>query len=186
MRTKGFIIFIIIFTIVYFISLYIYDKLSVKLNNKKIMENASDLIDMNVFIKFANFYNLQVNVTKEIIVQIYMDVRQTESIKISFLGEKYKISNIEFVVIVLYLEYLKLIKSKNISLDNNFIKDMSYKEQNMVNKYSSYFNDKKDCDFIRQNVVGSSMDELNIISSSYLVPGVRMIDSKLYYVGDYL
>ena len=103
MRTKGFIIFIIIFTIVYFISLYIYDKLSVKLNNKKIMGNASDLIDMNVFIKFANFYNLQVNVTKEIIVQIYMDVRQTESIKISFLGEKYKISNIEFVVIEILL-----------------------------------------------------------------------------------
>lgn len=186
MRLKEFIIFIAIFTVVYIIFFVLYDKLMNIKAEKERKEYALSLIKIEQYVKFASFYGIQATATLETILRVFLDFRDGKNCIISKQAKVYNLNNLEFVVIVLYLEYLNLMSKKIISLENDSMKKTTFVEQNMIQKYSSYFQGKRDLEFIINNAGTNTTNDLNTMNKYFLMPGVRLIDSKLYYVGDYL
>ena len=116
-------------------------------------------------------------------MQIYLDYEEKDYI-ISKEASFYNISNTEYVMITLYLEYLKLINKKVINLKNDTIKVPSLKEQEIVRKYSIYLLEKKSIETITEAFGNTAQNDLLFLNNSLLMPGVRLIDSVLYYYGD--
>lgn len=187
MRVKEFLIFIIIFTIVYILFFIIYDKLSLKKSKSKVKKQAKEKISIDNYQTFANFYGITtVMASIETMLHIYDDLLIDKNITISEEAKKYNLNNIEYVVIVIYLEYLGLIIKKNISLDFDIIKRLTILEQNMIQKYWPYFVNKASLEEITRNLGQNAINDIVIMNNNFLIPGVRLIDSKLYYVGDNL
>ena len=186
MRKDQFIVFLIFFTILYIIFFYFYDKIVEKKYNNLLLDKANNLIDMNIFFKFANFYEIKCNVSKELILKIFLDYYVDKNCIISLAASNYNLNNNEFVLIILYLEYLNLLPIKSISLTNNYMNKLSYNEEKLIVKYKEYFENKNSYNDIISFIGNNSCDELYIINLNYLFPGIRIIDSNIYYVGDYL
>ena len=187
MRVKEFLIFIIIFTIVYILFFIIYDKLSLNKSKSKVKKQAKEKISIDSYQTFANFYGITtITASIETILHIYDDLLIDKNITISEEAKKYNLNNIEYVVIVIYLEYLGLIIKKNISLDFDIIKRLTILEQNMIQKYWPYFVNKASLEEITRNLGQNAINDIVIMNNNFLIPGVRLIDSKLFYVGDNL
>lgn len=186
MRTKEFIIFIVIFTVLYIAFFIVFDRVMDNKTKEKRQEYAKNLIKLEQYIKFANFYGIQTIANIETIMQIYTEFCDGKDCIISEKAKSYNLSNLEFVVIILYLEYLNLMNKKIISLEMDSMKKTTFVEQNMIQKYTTYFKDKRDFDFIITNMGKNTLNDLTNINNNLLMPGVRLIDSKLYYVEDYL
>ena len=187
MRIKEFLMFIIVFTIVYILFFVIYDKLSLNKSKGKIKKQAKEKITIEEYQKFANFYGITtISASIDTILKIYDTLLLNNDLTISTEAKKYNITNLEYVIIVLYLEYLELIIKKNISLDHDIIKKVSIVEQNMIQKYMPYFIKKASIEEITKSLGPNSINDIFIMNNSFLIPGVRLLDSKLYYVGDYL
>ncbi|MBQ3297564.1 MAG: hypothetical protein IJG97_02025 [Bacilli bacterium] len=186
MRLKEFIIFIAIFTVVYIIFFIIFDRLKSKKEEKERQEYAMSLIKIEQYVKFASFYGIQATATLEVVLRVYNDFYSGKDCIISKQAKVYNLSNLEFVVIVLYLEYLNLMNKKIISLEKDSMKKITFVEHNMIQKYMAYFQAKRDLNFISTNGGSNALSDLTTMNKFFLMPGIRLIDSKLYYVGDYL
>ena len=186
MRTKEFIIFIVIFTILYIVFFVVYDKLMDKKLKKETRERAKSLIIIDQYIKFASFYGIKATANAETILKIYDFQNLGKDCTISKEAASYNITNLEYVVIVLYLEYLTLINKRIISIDLDLIKHTTFVEQNMMQKYVTYFQNKTSFDDITSVMGKNASNDLTLMDKQFLMPGVRFINSKLYYVGDYL
>ena len=186
MRTKEFIIFIAIFTVVYIVFFIIFDKLMDKRAAKKRKEYAMSQIKIEQYVKFASFYGIQATATLEVISRVYNDFCDGKDGVISKEASTYNLTNQEFVAVILYLEYLNLINKKIVSFETDSLRRTTFIEQNMIQKYTTYFKDKRDIDFIVTNMGKNALNDLTNMNKQFLMPGVRLIDSKLYYVGDYL
>lgn len=186
MRTKEFIIFIGIFTVCYIIFFIIFDKLSDIKTKKDAIKKAKSLITLEQYAKFASFYGVQATASIDTIIKIYNEFITCGDCLISEKAKSYGVTNLEFVVIILYIEYLSLINKRMISLEMDSIKKTSFVEQNMVQKYNTYFKEKKDYDSIIETMGNNAANDLATMNDTFLMPGIRLINSKLYYVGDYL
>ena len=183
MRLKEFIIFIIIFTIVYILFFVILDYI----NNKKDDPNKLLRAELNInnYYNFALFYGIKSNINIDIIINIYNLMNNSNNIKISYIANQYNISNLEVVVIVLYLEYLNYLKEKSININNDIITNFSSQDKMLFDKYINFFRNKADYNTIINSSNSVSRDELNYINSYFLIEGVRIINNQIYYVGDY-
>ena len=186
MRLKQYLIFLVIFTIIYFIFFAFFDLISNKLAMKKYLKKARNSIVLNQYMNFASFYGVKGTVNEELIYNIFLNLRNDNDIIITNIANFYKIDRLEFVSIVLYLEYLKLLRSKKIVLDRDLITKSNYMDDNMVMKYVTLFDNKSSIDTIVSNSGKNSITDLTYLNDNFLIPGIRLIDSKIYYVGDYL
>ena len=184
MRLKEFIIFIFIFTVCYIIFFIVFDKISIIRSIKNQKKLAKSLIQINQYLSFAEFYGIDGTVSSEMIFSIFDYLRENYEKSIFTLASSYKVSNYEMVIIILYLEYLKLIPKKSISLDEDDLHNISFVDQGMIQKYTVYFQNKSDFHSISTSVGGNVFNDLAYMDKHFLMPGVRFIDSKLYYVGD--
>lgn len=183
MRLKQFLLFLGIFTVCYILFFIVYDYIKSLIISKSEIKNARNKINTDSYRNFANFYGIQSTAVKDKIMQIYLDYEEKDYI-ISKEASFYNISNIEYVMITLYLEYLKLINKKVINLKNDTIKVPSLKEQEIVRKYSIYLLEKKSIETITEAFGNTAQKDLLFLNNSLLMPGVRLIDSVLYYYGD--
>lgn len=184
MRTKEYVIFLLIFTVCYILFFIIYDKLSIKVMQKRTLKHAYSMIDIDKYNSFATFYGIRSNISEDVIKCVYNDFKNIVNVKISDYSNKYKISSYELVVIILYLEYFNLISKRNIIFENDLIINTTYIDQNLINKYYSLFYNKSDLKKISSTMGDSALNDINYLNSRFLVPGVRLINSTLYYVGD--
>ena len=184
MRIKEFLIFLLIFTIIYILFFLVYDYINNLKINKKSKEKALTLINIDSYNNFARFYGLSLGISKELILNIYDDIKHLNSICISEFSKKYNISVNVFIVIIIYLEYIELLGRKSISIESDSINELSSKEGNMVFKYSNFFKIKGSIEAFISSFGDISLSDLIYIDKFFLFPGVRYIDSKIYYVGD--
>ena len=56
----------------------------------------------------------------------------------------------------------------------------------ITQKYLEFFNNKCNLGDITNKMGRNSINDIYYINSNYLVPGVRLIDSNIIYVEDYL
>ena len=184
MRLKEFVIFIIIFTILYIAFFVIFDKITLKRQIKKARERVLSLMDEKKYYTFACFYGVQKTLSKELLLSIYDDIQSLDSIKISDYSDKYQITPYEFIIVILYFEYFQLIERKNIGIQENYIHDADYKDQALVYKYGTVFLDKLSYSEIVSKIGNDANQELNYLQERFLFPGVRFLNSTIYYVGD--
>ena len=184
MRLKPFIIFIIIFTIIYFVALAVYDHFTNKKDEKKTAESNLLLLNLEKLKKFALFYNLNITINEETLRIMYEELRTINSIPISSLTGKYNITKEELIVIIEYLEYLGLMKTLSIHTNQDLISSLDTKEDSIVIKYSIQFSNKYDYNTIIRNVGLGADKEIQTIIDNHLIPGVKFENSTLYYVGD--
>ena len=148
MRTKEFIRFIIIFTILYIIFFLIYDFFVKKNDKRRLVRLAKKAIKMDDYLKFCSFYAIEGTASLKTILKIYLNYVDNRNCTLSLAASNYDLSNFEFSTIIIYLEYLKLISSRIVSINNNCVKMTTYSEQNLIQTYSKYFDEKKDYNFI--------------------------------------
>ncbi len=184
MRLKEFIIFLFIFTICYILFFILWDRKSLRDSIKKEKKRVIGLIEGNKFSKFAMFYGLQATLSNDVIFLIFQDIQQISRIKISFYSNKYGISSQEFVVLFLYFEFLSLISRKAISVHEDFIYPISIADQNLIHKYDVYFKEKDSFEVLTSKLGNGILKDISHLEYFLLVPGVRFIQSQLYYVGD--
>lgn len=185
MRLKPFLLLLLIFTILYILFFRFYDVVSHKRSIKKEKEKALKKISLEGFTSFALFYGIQSTCSVETIILIYTDfmVSKTNK-KISEEAKKYAISNIEYIIIILYLEYLTLIPKKIFPAGKDIVMDPNLNDQNLVDKYSLYFNNKYSLQDIVKAFGSNVLNDLYYLDSVFLVPGVRYQNNTIYYVGD--
>lgn len=186
MRLKQYLISLAIFTVIYIIFFIIFDRVSNNIAMKKYLKKARSSIVLNQYMNFASFYGVKGTVNEDLIYNIFLNLRNDNDIIITNIANFYKIDRLEFVAIVLYLEYLKLLKGKKIVLDKDLITKSNYMDENMAMKYVSLFNNKSNIDTIVSSSGKNSITDLTYLNDNFLIPGIRLIDSKIYYVGDYL
>ena len=184
MRLKEFIIFIIIFTIIYFAGFAIFDHFKNKKDEEKTVKNNYQLLNINNLIKFGLFYNTNITINLDTLTKMYEEFKNVIGLSISNTAKKYNISNDEFVVIFLYLEYIGLISTKAINISQDSISSLNIKEDSLIVKYSLQFSNNYDYNTIIRNAGLGSDKEINYIMEKFLFPGVKLDNSNIYYVGD--
>lgn len=184
MRLKEFIIFIIIFTICYFLFFIIYDKgqlLKEKNRRKKLIDQA---LNANQYFHFAQFYGLPKGLPEDLLRTIFGELDSRKEFRLSDYCKMYQISPYEFVVVILYFEYFHLIEKKHVSIEEDTVKPISSNDQEYIIQYGTYFYEKSDVSKIVMAKGERAKQDLQYIQSYFLYPGVRYLDSKLYYIGD--
>lgn len=184
MRLKGFIIFIIIFTIVYFVGFYIYDRFASKKATEKINKEAKNTIDLDKYRIFCSFYNITPSVDKNVLEALQTSLNLTLNNDLNQLASTYSISINELIVIVLFFEYLGIIKMRKILTENNCCVPLKSNDESLLLKYSLVLSNKFDYDTITKRIGLNSDKELLYMSNNYLMPGIILKDKILYYVGD--
>ncbi len=183
MRLKAFIIFLIIFTIAYIVFFILFDRFMEKKNDtSKLLKKE---LDMNKFYNFARFYNINTTIDINIVLNIYNLMKDTDNIKISYIANQANVSQEEVVAVVLYLEYLNYISEKSINTENDMIMDFSVQDKAMFDKYINYFRNKTDFNTLINSIGNNAKDDLLYIHKYFIVEGVRIINNRIYYVGDY-
>ncbi len=185
MRVKEFIMFIIVFTICYVGFFVFFDIVHNKNSQKKQEKRLHNLFQTNKILVFLKFYGIENPVvTGELLKSIYEEIKNMSSISISVYSEKYGIQPYEFVVCVLYLEYFQFISRKSVSVENDLMKTIDSTDQQLIMKYGTFFSEKKSYQQIIDIVGDTAVKELNDCNQCFLTPGVRIINSTVYYVGD--
>lgn len=184
MRLKEFIITIFIFTIFYILFFIMFDKYTMKKEQKKKEKKMESILDENKFLLFARFYGLDATVSKEVLQSILNEVSKMASISISNCSNNYQLFPYQFVIAVLYLEYYQLFSLREVYLEGNVIVPVRQNNQGLVTKYKPYFVDKLSYQEIVQKLGQNAVKELALLNQLFLIPGVRIIGSQIYYVGD--
>ena len=184
MRLKEFVIFIIIFTILYITFFIIFDKVVLKRQIKRERSRVLSLMNEKKYYTFACFYGVQKTLSRDLLLTIYDDIHTLKSFKLSDYSEKYQISVYELIIVILYFEYFQLIERKNIGYQENIINNADYKDQGLVYKYGTLFLDKLSYSDIINKIGNVASAELSYLQERFLVPGVRIMNSTIYYVGD--
>ena len=142
---------------------------------------------MNVekFCKFAKFYGLEtITVSCEMLFSIYQDVSKDNTISIYEYTEKYHLSIHEFVICIVYFEYCYLIGAKNISVEEGMIRPLDYTDQGLLLRYGVFFTNKNSYAQILEQLGNQAIHDLEYFNERFLIPGVRILNSNIYYVGD--
>lgn len=184
MRLKEFIIFIIIFTIIYFVGFAIFDHFQRKRDLKKASINKQKLIDLNKYQKFASFYQISPIATQEILNNIYTSIQNNYYINLTTFSSGFGISPTELVVIILFFEYIGIINKRGISLNNDCTIPLNDNDESLIMKYSLYLSNKMDYNSIIRGAGFNSNKELEYLNSKLLLPGVIINNNEIYYVGD--
>lgn len=185
MRLKEFIICLIIFTIIYFGFFILLDLFKDKRAEKKYINNVKKYININYYKKFARFYGIEGSISIDILLSIQKYFTTAiYPIRISQIANRYNISPYELVVCVLFFEYLNIFPKKCFSFEKDIICNLNMIDLNLSNKYNSYLIEKKPFDVIISTVGGNAFNDLVHLNQLFLIPGVRLINNKLYYVGD--
>lgn len=184
MRLKEFIIFIIIFTILYVLFFMVFDYFKNKSALEKNKEDKEKNFDTNQFTKFAKFYDIVTEINTEIIKSIYMDIKNNYSISLSQISAKYNISINELIIVILYLEYKDLIIKRSISKNLDCTSPLTEKEEALVLKYSLLLFNKYDYNSLIKNAGFGAEKELDYMMNKLIIPGIRIENSTIYYVGD--
>ena len=176
MRLKEFMITIIIFTIIYVLFFVILDLLESKKEKDRERKRMDSLFQEDPIAVFFQFYAVKNNgVTPSLLKTIYADMKRTTSLSLSIY---------EFVVAVLYLEYYQLTSRRNISIQEDLMKMIDFHDQELIMKYGSFFLEKCSYQEILERIGNSANQDLEFCNEHFLIPGVRMIDSTIYYVGE--
>lgn len=184
MRLKEFIIFIIIFTIIYFLGFYIYDSIVNKKASEKRDKEVKDTINIEKYKIFCNFYNVTPSIDKSILEAIHVTLKQSLNNDLNQLVSAYSISMNELIVAILFLEYIGIIKTRKILVENNCCVPLKESDEVLMMKYSLMFSNKFDYDTVTKRIGLNSDKELLYMSTHYMMPGVILKDKILYYVGD--
>ena len=185
MRVKEFIFFIIIFTILYFLILRIYDYYKGKKDIKEKEKRNLELINFDNYSKYAKFYNIVTTVNENTLKSIYLDIKDLDNYKISNLWNRYNLSLEEVIVIIEYFEFIKIINIKSINVENDEVLRPNENEELLLVRYYSFFSNKYDYKTIMQNKGLNGEKELETLIKSHLIPGIRIIDKTIYYLGDF-
>ena len=184
MRLKEFIIFIIIFTILYISFFIIFDHFSNKIVLEKNKEKKESAFDINQFKFFASFYNITTNINIDTIKSIFFDIKDNYSISLSQMASKYNITIDEFIVVILYLEYKDLIKKRIISKQLDSTSPLSEKDEDLILKYSLLFFNKYNYNTLIEKAGFGAEQELDYMMKKLIIPGVKIENSNIYYIGD--
>lgn len=175
----------IAFTILYIVFFIVYDAIQAKREKKLLERKIASFMDTNRFSKFAKFYGLApITVTNELLSIIYKDINNINNIPMKEYSEKYHLSLHEFIITILYFEYCYLIGGKNISIEENSIHSMNYSDQGLILRYGPLFSDKNNYTQIIEKMGNQAVSDLNYFNEHFLIPGVRILNSTVYYVGD--
>jgi hypothetical protein len=184
MRLKPFIVFLIIFTIIYFVGFMIYDHFKNKKDEEKTIANNLLLLSVEKLKKFALFYNVNITINDAILNVMFEELKNINSIPISTLTNKYNITKEELIIIIEYLEYFGLMRTLSIHNNQDLISILNTKEDALIIKYSIQFSNKYDYNTILRNVGLGADKEIEMIIENHLIPGVKLENSTLIYVGD--
>ncbi|MBE6157180.1 MAG: hypothetical protein E7160_00065 [Firmicutes bacterium] len=183
MRLEEFKYFIIIFTVAYIFLCIIIEICSNKIQCKKKKKFIEYLLSPEGFLPFAQFYGINSTCSKEVLTCIYEEIRLSKRFKISQYSNKYKVTPYQFAVIVVYLEYYKLIPKKKIYLEDDYITPVDYTDQHMMYKYGALFLSRSSYEQIQSKIGSTASRELIEIDKYFLYPGFRFINSIAYYIG---
>ncbi len=182
MRLKQFIIFIIIFTIIYVAFFIIVDIRKKKILDKNEKKKIESLLQNDKFYLFARFYGLSnTTVTKDLLHTILNSIKNATSISLTTQSNNYQITIYELILTVLYFENYHLIGRKDISIESDVIQKLSARDQSLILKYGIYFQTQKTYQEIINTLGNEATEDLKYINNHYLFPGVRIIDSNIYY-----
>lgn len=184
MRLKEFSISIVIFTFFYILFFIILDKITMNLTLKKREKEMRSILDENKFLAFSRFYGLDAVVSKEVLQQILNDISKMPSISISNCSNNYQILPYQLVIAILYLEYFQLFGLREVYFEGNVIVPVRQNNQGLITKYKPYFASKLSYEEIVQKMGQSAVKELALLNQLFLIPGVRIIGTQIYYVGD--
>lgn len=184
MRLKEFIITIFIFTVFYILFFIFFDKYTFHLEKKKEEKKMESILDENKFLLFSRFYGVDATVSKIILKQIMNDISKMPSISISNCSNNYQILPYQFVIAILYLEYFQLFGLREVYFEGNVIVPVRQSNQGLITKYKPYFASKLSYEEIVQKMGQSAVKELALLNQLFLIPGVRIIGTQIYYVGD--
>ena len=182
MRLKEFIIFIGIFTVGYCLFFILLDAVRNQRDKKKQENRFQEIMNGERFARFAQFYGVSMNLTYEQLNSFYQIILRSTDMSITTVANQYQISPYEMIILILYFEYFHLIDNKSISMKEDMMRPMNSGEQSLAFKYGSFFLDKSDFPKIQSMLGENASSDMNLIQEYFLVPGVRFIDSKLYYV----
>ena len=184
MRLKPFIIFIIIFTICYYGGWYLFDCYKNKKDMEKTAKDNYEMININNLIKFASFYEVNITIDNTRLVALYEEMKQLISAKLSELATKYNVSVEELIIAILFLEYKGLVRTRTINVNLDTITKLTDKEESLIIKYSLLFSNKYDYKTLVTNAGFGSEKEIDYMMEKYLVPGVKLDNQTIYYIGD--
>ena len=184
MRLKKFIIFILIFTIFYFVGFYIYDRFKNKKYLKKKEEHDIDLINIENYRRFAIFYHLDYKAEAKTILDIYYEIKNHYFISLSSVSRKYNISINEIVTIILFLEYYSLINKRKISVEKDMTFNITESDSSLILKYSLLISNKYEYSSIIQKAGFNSCNEFKYLYDNFLFPGVIFNNNTVIYFGD--
>ena len=182
MRLKEFLIFIAGFTVLYITFFVIYDAIQRKRENGRVNNRFQNVMDGERFFRFAQFYGVGTRLSSEQLNAIYESLKNAGEYSISIYAKQLQISPYEMIVIILYFEYFLLLDKKAISMKEDIVRHMNATDQGYLFKYGPYFIDKKPIEQIKAQLGEGSLKELEYIQEYFLYPGVRLWDSKIYYV----
>jgi hypothetical protein len=183
MRLKQFLIFIVIFTVSYTLFFAVFDYIVSLIEWKKELKHARMSVNTDDYRNFARFYGLVPEANKSLIMKIYNHYDDRREHKISLEAEHYNLSNVEYIVIILYLEYLDLLERETIYLNRDTISVPTYRDEEIFTKYIVYLHEKKSLEEMTNLIGFSTKADLTYLDSVFLIPGVRFINSQLYYYG---
>lgn len=184
MRLKPFLIFIGIFTICYTLFFIVYDYIVSMIEWKKELRQARMSINQEDYQNFARFYGLVPVANRALLMKIYNEYSDQREHKISLEATHYGLSNVEYVVVILYLEYLRIIDRETVYLNRDVISVPSHKDQELMDRYVVYLYEKKDLETITVALGMGVKNDLTYLDSVFLIPGVRLLNGTLYYYGD--
>lgn len=184
MRMKQFIILLVVFTVVYILFFIVYDKIDFLRFQKNTKKRAFSLINLNSYLSYALFYGIQGTQDLQLLQNIYLKYSNRDRIFVQQDAPLFNISPYEFCVIISYFVYIGVMNRRTINYQGGFISSPSFNDSMLVNKYRSYFEQHDDFVKICTSVGMGSANELACIDSLMLFPGVRIVDSSIYYIGD--
>ena len=79
-------------------------------------------------------------------------------------------------------EYFLLLDKKSISMKDDIVRHLNSAEQGYLFKYGPYFIEKNSLEQIKAQLGEAALPEIEYIQNFFLSPGVRLWDSKMYYV----
>ena len=184
MRLKEFIIFIIIFTIIYFLAFYIYDQIKNKKAVQKKNEESIEAVNLAEYIKFALFYGLNSMIDENLFKMMFNFLHDNVVINLQDTANAYQISIDEIVILILFLEYKDAITKRCILKEKNCTTRLTDNEDGLCVKYSIWFYNKNDYNTILQKAGFAGQNEISELQSKNLIPGIIIKDNQIYYYGD--
>lgn len=185
MRFKEFLIFIIIFTILYFVSFAIYDYITNKKAVQKRDEDKEKLFNIQLYFKYAEFYLIHSTINEELLKKITSDLASNLVISLSGYSQENNISVEELIIIISFLEYEDLIPKRAVLIHQDCTTPLTEKDETLILKFSLLFINKYNYKTVLEKAGFNSDKEIEYLSSRNLLIGMKIIDQNLiYFEGD--